>query len=614
MLGHLPGTAHKSQVMRMQTLLSLSWINTKMQTLAKLMIATCLITIVGACGGGGANTSTSSTFTVGGAVTGLIAPFKLTLQNNGGDSTDIAANGAFSFKQTIAAAGNYSVTVSSQPSGQSCVVSAGSGSNISANLTSAEVKCSPATDFAEVTGAFPDPLLFYNYVDPVEDPTSNASALFAEAIDLDGDGKKELVMVMGKGWWNVYESRSARSRVTILKLNAQNIFVDVTTQMLTGINSLAGFPSEAKVADLNGDGKPDLLVALSQDDGRQGGNGSLYTAQLAVMLSGVDGKYTWKSFGAPGFWQSINAGRDGAGNPFVMGGGSFTLPNEAYTFLGGAFNPVSGAAPNVNSTAFEFLTPAGKSTSETLINVTSNNLLGLEAYTRSSSGEWLHAGVLQTPYPKIGTVQILTWTNSLATADVLNMNGVYVAGQGTGIAISKSCQLRLTPASSPTAIFLMPQARINNYVPGVQIRESDLTPGFALIGATVINGQIAASNPSIGNEETSGVNANEFDCKDVNGDGYDDIIVYAMRRGTASASPIVYLNNKDGTFSKSTYSSAVNMSPDSQVDLESSIMADFDGDGIADVVIFPSSPPSQKTSLAFKGVMKFYKGMRSLQK
>ena len=87
-----------------------------------------------------------------------------------------------------------------------------------------------------------------------------------------------------------------------------------------------------------------------------------------------------------------------------------------------------------------------------------------------------------------------------------------------------------------------------------------------------------------------------------------------MRRGTASANPIVYLNNKDGTFSKSTYSSAVNMSPDSQVDLESSIMADFDGDGIADVVIFPSSTPSQKTSLAFKGVMKFYKGMRSLQK
>ena len=585
-----------------------------MQTLAKPMMATCLITIVGACGGGGTNTPSSSTFTVGGAVTGLIAPFKLTLQNNGGDSTDIAANGAFSFKQTISAAGNYSVTVSKQPSGQSCVVSAGSGSNISANLTSIEVKCSPVIDFAVVTGAFPDPLLFYNYVDPIEDPTSNASALFAEAIDLDGDGKKELVMVMGKGWWNVYESRSARSRVTILKLNAQNVFVDVTPQMLTGINSLAGFPSEAKVADLNGDGKPDLLVALSQDDGRQGGNGSLYTAQLAVMLSGVDGKYTWKSFGAPGFWQSINAGRDGAGGPFVMGGGSFTLPNDAYSFLGGAFTQVSNVAPNVNSTAFEFLTPAGKSTSEILINVTSNNLLGLEAYTRGSSGEWLHAGVLQTPYPKVGTIQILTWTNSLATADVLNMNGVYIAGQGTGIAISKSCQLRLTPSSSPTALFLMPQARINNYVPGAQIRESDLTPGFALIGASVISGQITASNPSISNEETAGVNANEFDCKDVNGDGYDDIIVYAMRRGTASASPIVYLNNKDGTFSKSTYSSAVNMSPDSQVDLESSIMADFDGDGIADVVIFPSSPPSQKTSVAFKGVMKFYKGLRALQK
>ncbi len=78
---HFPRTAFKSQVIHMQTLSSLSWINSKMQTLAKSMMATCLITIVGACGGGGTNTPSCSTFTVGGAVTGLIAPFQLSLRD-----------------------------------------------------------------------------------------------------------------------------------------------------------------------------------------------------------------------------------------------------------------------------------------------------------------------------------------------------------------------------------------------------------------------------------------------------------------------------------------------------------------------------------------------------
>ena len=581
-----------------------------MRTFLRLSFWSALVLIVASCGGGGG--SSNASYTIGGSVTGLLAPFKLTLQNNGSDAIDIKTNGSFTFSKSIGASGAFSVTVSSQPPGQNCTVLAGTATSVTSNVSNIEVKCSPNADFAEVAGAFPDPFMFYNYVDPIEDPTSHASTLFAEAIDLDGDGKKELVMVMGKGWWNVIETRSARSRVTILKLNSDNVFVDATSQLLTNINSLAGFPSETKVADLNGDGKPDLLVALSQDDGRQGGNGSFYTSQLAVMLSGADGKYTWKTFGAPGFWQSINAGRDGLGNVFVMGGGSFTLPNDAYSYLGGAFTKVVGAAPNINATAFEFLTPAGKSTSEVVINVSSNNLLGLEAYVRSSSGDWQLAGSLASPYPKVGTIQILTWTNSLATADVLSMNGVYIAGQGTGIAISKSCQLRLTPTSSPLALFLMPQARISNYVPGVQIKESDLISGFGVIGASVINGQIAATNPIINNEETAGVNANEFDCKDINGDGYDDIVIYAMRRGTASASPIVYLNNKDGTFSKSTYNNFVSMSPDSQVDLESSIIGDFDGDGIPDVVIFPSSPPSQNTSQAYKGTMKFFKGLRKL--
>ena len=48
------------------------------------------------------------------------------------------------------------------------------------------------------------------------------------------------------------------------------------------------------------------------------------------------------------------------------------------------------------------------------------------------------------------------------------------------------------------------------------------------------------------------------------------------------------------------------MAPDNYVNLERSVMADFNGDGILDVIIFPSSPASNQN---FEGTMKFYKGI-----
>ncbi len=66
-------------------------------------------------------TPTRPTYTVGGTVSGLTGT--VTLQNNGGDSLVInAPGGAFAFSNSIPDGGGYSVTVSSQPVGQTCSV------------------------------------------------------------------------------------------------------------------------------------------------------------------------------------------------------------------------------------------------------------------------------------------------------------------------------------------------------------------------------------------------------------------------------------------------------------------------------------------------------------
>jgi len=63
------------------------------------------------------------------------------LQDNGGDNLSVGANGSFTFATPLAPGTAYSVTVKTNPTGQSCTVSNGSGSIGSANVTNVAVSC-----------------------------------------------------------------------------------------------------------------------------------------------------------------------------------------------------------------------------------------------------------------------------------------------------------------------------------------------------------------------------------------------------------------------------------------------------------------------------------------
>ena len=89
--------------------------------------------------------SAAKTFTIGGTVNGLNAGTSVTLLDNGGDSLTVTANGAFTFKTALATGAAYSVTVGTQPTGETCTVSNGSGTVGSANVTNVAVACSSST-------------------------------------------------------------------------------------------------------------------------------------------------------------------------------------------------------------------------------------------------------------------------------------------------------------------------------------------------------------------------------------------------------------------------------------------------------------------------------------
>ena len=110
----------------------------------------CVVLFAGCGGGGGGSKSsrppppptTPLAFTVGGTISGL-AGNSVALRLNGGADLVVAANGAYTFPNSISSGAAYAVTVQTQPSSpaQTCVLANATGKAL-ANVTDVTVTCS----------------------------------------------------------------------------------------------------------------------------------------------------------------------------------------------------------------------------------------------------------------------------------------------------------------------------------------------------------------------------------------------------------------------------------------------------------------------------------------
>lgn len=92
----------------------------------------------GCSGSDPATTTTVSTFSIGGSVTGLDGT--LVLKNNGGDNLSITADGDFTFDTEIDDGDDYTVTISTKPTGQTCTITHATGT-ATADVTNVAVTC-----------------------------------------------------------------------------------------------------------------------------------------------------------------------------------------------------------------------------------------------------------------------------------------------------------------------------------------------------------------------------------------------------------------------------------------------------------------------------------------
>ncbi|MCW5650238.1 MAG: hypothetical protein KIS62_10865 [Ramlibacter sp.] len=106
----------------------------RVKSLGLFAIALLGLSLAG-CGGGGAS--------IGGTLSGLGQNLSVTLQNNKADSLTLKTNGTFTFPIYLSNNAGYNVTVLTQPTGQSCAVTNGSGTvnSVGTSVTDVAVTC-----------------------------------------------------------------------------------------------------------------------------------------------------------------------------------------------------------------------------------------------------------------------------------------------------------------------------------------------------------------------------------------------------------------------------------------------------------------------------------------
>jgi hypothetical protein len=143
------------------------------------MVGLAALATLSACGGGGGGDDSPASFTVSANVSGLTGT-GLMLRNNGGNDLAVSSNGIVTFSNSVASGANYNVTVATQPSAQTCLVTNGAGTVANANVSNVAVNC-----------------------------TSNGPA--APVVTLSSDTKRHTLQwapAAGAGFYRVYKTRS----------------------------------------------------------------------------------------------------------------------------------------------------------------------------------------------------------------------------------------------------------------------------------------------------------------------------------------------------------------------------------------------------------------------
>lgn len=169
-----------------------------------------------------------------------------------------------------------------------------------------------------------------------------------------------------------------------------------------------------------------------------------------------------------------------------------------------------------------------------------------------------------------------------------------------------TCQIRRSPTASPEALVAFTGLEVVGGYRG-QIVESD-GPAVIFLNLFGINnsGKLEKLPLTIRNQKTYDTSPNRMRCYDVNGDGFEDIVLYSTNIRNSN-DVLVYLNDRAGGFYR-VDPVAFPSSPNGFGQLRNYTFADINGDGIEDLIYFQIVGETGK-----ENTLRIHLGTRPLQ-
>jgi hypothetical protein len=376
---------------------------------------------------------TPNTYTIGGTLSGLGTSDAVTLLDNGGDALKLTANGKFAFTTPVASGSAYKVTISVQPTGETCTVTKGTGTVVSANVTTVVVTCK---------------VLTYTIGGTVSGLTSGASVTLlnngANALKVTANGAFTFTTALDYGAaYDVTVGTEPTGETCTVTAGSGTVTKKVTTVKVACKASSTTFSIGGTVSGLNTSASVTLL-----DNG---------TNSLKVT---ANGSFTFTTKLASGATYKVTVGTEPTGETCTVTNGSGTVgtanvTNVAVACAASATFSIGGTVSGLNSSTSVTLLDNGTNS----LKVTANGSFTFT--TKLASGATYSVTVGTQP-----TGETCTVTNGSGTVGSANVTNVAVAcSSGTGgggaywIPYSASPAPDATPAGS-TGLFLIPSDKL----------------------------------------------------------------------------------------------------------------------------------------------------------
>lgn len=448
--------------------------------------------------------------------------------------------------------------------------------------------------FEKVEDAFFDPTRLFDFAYKGQEVSNRG--IVAYSADLDEDGRDELILLLSVQPLDT--NVRSTSKVVIAKLIG-NKFEDVTEKFLNDTTPLPGNLSHASIVKFENS----LAILVGDNEDRH----PFWSGQVRVFLKTSNNKYSVFTIGNLGSGNAPQTYIDKNGVIHVTVASQNASP---YRYANGVFSATSHQLPPLSIAGFKFLNNSNQLYSDTLLQTGAYNLFVIEGYKLNVDNSW-QLVESKEPFEKTATENWLRQNNPVSVWKYDNK--LYIPDRSSS-AIGMMCQLK-TIDNQQTVAFHVPILPLVNYTPGQILDQNSvgkLTSKIAF--SSIKNNKVEIKFPQIIGEMPS-ANTRNYICKDVNKDGIDDIVVHPIVTATdfsEQINPIVYLGKSDGTFVKAKFPAIGYTFPKpNHVNQGSSVLGDFNGDGLQDFVLFGNdvgygyAPPMDKT-------MQFYKANKNI--